>query len=189
MDTGHDDAAIERVRRELALLGRDHASAPEVPAEVTARIDAALRSGPAHGIPRPRLRRWQVAALVIGLAGAVVGVALAASMLLRTPAPSFPAGPTAQSITVSRPAFPLDSAQVLALTTTAPDFGPLSDSRGCLAALDRPLQVLGARPLDGRGVVLVVAGETADSVVALLVAPDCGAAHPGLLTDTLVRRP
>jgi hypothetical protein len=189
MDTGDDDAAIERVRRELALLGRDDASAPEVPAEVTARVGAALRSAPAHGIPRPRLRRLQVAALVLGLAGVVGGVAVGAWMLLRAPASPFPPGPTAQSITVSRTAFPLSSAEVLAQTTTAPDYGPLADSRGCLAALDRPRQVLGARPLDGRGVVLVVAGETADTVVALLVAPDCGAAHPGLLADTLVRRP
>lgn len=36
-------AALDTVRRELGRLGTDSASAPAVPAEVTARIVAALR--------------------------------------------------------------------------------------------------------------------------------------------------
>ncbi|MEW5811793.1 MAG: hypothetical protein AB1925_20340 [Actinomycetota bacterium] len=39
-----DDVAAARVRRELARLAADSASAPEVPAEVTARIVTALRN-------------------------------------------------------------------------------------------------------------------------------------------------
>ena len=40
-------AALDRVRRELADLGGDTASAPDVPAAVTARLGAALRAQPA----------------------------------------------------------------------------------------------------------------------------------------------
>lgn len=39
-------AALDRVRRAVADLGGDAASAPEVPADVTARIGATLRSQP-----------------------------------------------------------------------------------------------------------------------------------------------
>lgn len=39
-------AALDRVRRHLSALGVDSASAPDVPADVTARIGAALRSAP-----------------------------------------------------------------------------------------------------------------------------------------------
>lgn len=45
--------ALERVRRDVSALGVDSASAPEVPAHVTAAIDAAL-----HAAPRPTRRRW-----------------------------------------------------------------------------------------------------------------------------------
>jgi len=39
-------AALDRVRRHLSALGVDSASAPDVPADVTATIRAALRSAP-----------------------------------------------------------------------------------------------------------------------------------------------
>lgn len=198
MDTGTDDGAdpaLERVRRELALLGRDDASAPEVPAEVTARIGAALRAAPAHGIHRPRLGRAQRLGLVIGLAAVLVGTAIGASMLLREPASPFPAGPTAHSITVSRPAFtfPLSASEVLALLAAMPDFGQLSDGQrraSCLDAVGHPgSTVLGARPVTGDTVVLVLPGATAGTVVALQVAPDCGVGNGAVLADTVVRRP
>lgn len=44
-------AALDRVRRELAHLGGDDASATGVPAAVTAGVTAALRAAPPH--PRP----------------------------------------------------------------------------------------------------------------------------------------
>lgn len=195
MDTGTDDGAdpaTERVRRELALLGRDDASAPEVPAAVTARIGAALRAAPAHRVGRPRLGRAQRLGLVIGLAAVLAGAVVGASMLLRKPASPFPAGPTARSITVSPPAFPLRTAEVLALLTATPDFGPLSDPHRRASCLDASghagSTVLGARPVAG-GVVLVLPGVTADTVVALHAGPDCGVGDSALLADTVVRRP
>ncbi|GAB7067371.1 hypothetical protein H7J06_13730 [Mycobacterium hodleri] len=46
-------AALERARRDVSALGVDPASAPEVPAHVTASIDAALRTA-----SRSTRRRW-----------------------------------------------------------------------------------------------------------------------------------
>jgi anti-sigma-K factor RskA len=59
-------AALDRVRRELADLGTGDASAPEVPAEVTARVGTALQAAPPHRPPREPAHsvrhtpRWQV---------------------------------------------------------------------------------------------------------------------------------
>lgn len=209
MSPGADDTsdpAVERVRRELARLGHDAASAPPVPAEVTARIGAALqaaRPGPAHSVERPRLRRLHALGLIIGLAAVAVGVVVGASVLMREPASPFPAGPTAESITVSRssptfpPAFPLTKPQVLALLSVAPDFGPLSDAQRRAACLDglgyqARTQVLGARTLDVDGrpaLLLVLPGDTADTVIAFVVGPDCSATHTGLVAATVVKRP
>lgn len=200
MDTdGGADPATERVRRELALLGREGSSAPEVPAQVTARIGAALRGAPspAHSVPRPRLGRRQLLGLLIGLTAALAGAAVAVSILTHEPPSRFPAGPTAEKITVSRPAFPLTGPQITALLTTAPDYGPLSDDRArlaCLAGLGYPpaTPLLGARPVTGderAGVVLVLPGDTPQTVAALLVVANCGAGHSGLAGETVVPRP
>ncbi|MEO3759737.1 hypothetical protein ABGB19_15785 [Mycobacterium sp. B14F4] len=203
MDPGTDDGtdggadpAIERVRRELAYLGRDAASAPDVPAEVTARIGAALRTAPAHGIPRPRMRRAHLIGLLVGLLAVVVGVIVAASVLLQESSSRFPAGPTAEKITVTRPAaaFPLAEPDILALLTAQPEYGPLSDTQrraSCLQGLGYPpgTPVLGARWLAGDRVVLVLPGRSPEILAVLLVEPHCNAAHSGLTADTVVRRP
>ena len=39
-------SALDRVRRDLADLGADQGTAPDVPAEVTARVGAALQAAP-----------------------------------------------------------------------------------------------------------------------------------------------
>lgn len=203
MDT--DDGAgpaIERVRRELALLGRDEASAPELPAEVQARIGTALRSAPppAHALSRPRLGRRRLLGLLTGLTAVLLGAVVGTSMLLQQPPPSrFARGPTAHSITVPRPAaaFPLTEADLVALLSAPPEYGPLSDRDqrdACLSGLGYPpaTPVLGARALTGApttGVVLLVAGDSPTLLTALLVAPNCGAGHSGSLADTVVRRP
>lgn len=212
MDRPDDPVSPERlaeVRRELARLGTDADSAPAVPAEVSARIGAALRAAPspraggsaAHSVRRsvPRLRRLQLAGAVAGGCAALVAVGLGALVLARPPAPTRPASPTAELITVSRPprAIPLTDAQLLELLADRPDYGPLADAgrrASCLGGLGYPATaaVLGARPLDidGRpGVLLLLPGGTPATVVALVVRPDCSAANTGLLAETTVRRP
>ena len=106
----------ERVRRALAQLGTDAASAPDVPAGVTARIGAALRAAPspaAHAITRtrPRLGRIQIIGVILGVGAAAAAITLGALAILDNPPPkrTFPAGPTADKITVSVPRSPGDT--------------------------------------------------------------------------------
>jgi hypothetical protein len=197
-------AALDRLRSDLAELGADEASAPAVPAEVTARVGAALqaapphrRSGPAHSVRHTP--RWQLIALAVGLGAAVVGAVVGAVMLVRDPAPTRSAGPTAESITVTRPAteLPLSNPQIVGLLSARPDYGPLADPQrraSCLSGLGYPAvtPVLGARPVDMNGrpaVLMVLAADTPSKLLALVVEPDCNSAHSGLLANTLVTRP
>ncbi|KMO70513.1 MAG: hypothetical protein HZB45_28465 [Mycolicibacterium rufum] len=53
MDDDPDQTELDEVRRELRRFAADDAAAPEVPAEVTARVGAALRNAPS---PRRRFR-------------------------------------------------------------------------------------------------------------------------------------
>jgi hypothetical protein len=196
-------AGLDRVRRDLAHLGVDAASAPEVPAAVTARVAGALRArrpAPTHSARQaaPRLRLFGA---VAGVCAAVVAVGLGALMLVRTPAPppTRSAGITAERITVSRTPhdIPLSDPQIMGLLTRRPDFGPLTDPQrraSCLSGLGYPAatKVLGARPLEvnGRpGVLMLLPAGTPEAVVALVVAPNCSSAGTELLADTVVTRP
>lgn len=132
MDNGSEDdldpAVVERVRRDLTELGSDEASAPDVPPEVTERVLAALRAEPAHTVARAPLRRLQVIGLVVGLGAAVAAVIVGAVMVNRPEPPTFPAGPTAKTITVERStAIPLPRPQIIELLSRTPDYGPLTD--------------------------------------------------------------
>jgi anti-sigma factor RsiW len=193
-------AALDRVRRDLADLGADESSAPDVPAEVSARIGAALREqprGPAHSARYTP--RWQLIALVAGACAAIVGAVVGGLMLARDPAPSWSTGPTAESITTTRRAtkLPLSNPQIVSLLSQRPDYGPLADPAqraSCLSALgySGATAVLGARPVDMNGrpaVLIVLPADTPRTVIALVVEPDCNAAHSGLLANTLVTRP
>jgi len=193
-------AALDQVRRDLADLGTDEASAPEVPASVTERVAAALRAQ--GGVPAHSVRgtpRWQLIALVVGVGSAIVGAVVGALMLTRAPAPTWSAGPTAERITVSRPAteLPLSTPQVVGLLSQRPDYGPLGEPErraSCLSGLgySATTPVLGARPvdMDGRPAVLILLpADTPNKILALVVEQDCNAAHTGLLANTLVTRP
>lgn len=205
MDSGAgqepDPVAIDRVRRDLAELGTDAASAPEVPPAVTARVGAALRaaSQPAHAARRP-LPRLQRFGLILGVGAAVAGVVGGGVMLTRDPdAPTFPMGPTAKSITVSHagPLFPLSDPQLAALLSRSPDFGALADPQRRASCLDglgysATKPILGAQPVDMSGrpaVLMLLPGEAPETVVALVVEPGCSSAHTGLLADRLITRP
>ncbi len=191
-------ASLEQVRRDLADLGNDAASAPDVPAAVTARLGTALRDQrPAHTVRHTP--RWQLTALVAGLAAAAVGVVVGVLMLMREPASTLSGGPTAERITVSRPAteLPLSTPQIVRLLSQSPDYGPLADPErraSCLSGLgySAATTVLGARPvdMDGRPAVLILLpADTPMTVLALVVEPGCSSAHTGLLANTLVARP
>jgi hypothetical protein len=195
----HSGDAERRVRHDLARLGADAGSAPPVPDAVTARIVAALRAAPpppAHAA-RPPVR-LRVVAAIVGLGAAAVGVVLGTATVRTGSAPAPPAGPTAELITVSaRDKVPLSDRQIAGLLTRPPDYGPLDDPRrraACLGGLGYPgaTPILGARPVDvhGRpGVLLVLAGETPDALVAVVVRPNCDSAESGLLAETVVSRP
>lgn len=104
MDSGEAGLPEERVRRALRHLGTDAASARDVPAGVTARIGAALRSAPpAHAArPTPRVGRLRIIGMIIGI-GATTASIICTAMLVHSspPTPAFPAGPTAERMTVS----------------------------------------------------------------------------------------
>ena len=92
---------------------------------------------------------------------------------------------------------PLSDAEIVGLLTTPPDLGALDDARrrsSCLSGLGYPASdaVLGARRVDINGmpaVVLVLPGDTPDTVAALAVRPNCSSADTVLLADTRIRRP
>jgi hypothetical protein len=191
-------AALDQVRRDLADLGTAGSSAPDVPAEVSARIGAALRNQhhtPAHSArPTPRS---QLIALVAGVCAVVVGAVVGGLMLARDPGPTWPTGPTAETITRQADALPLSNPQIVDLLSERPVYGPLTDPEqraSCLSALgySATTAVLGARPVDMNGrpaVLIVLPADTPRAVLALVVEPDCNAAHSGLLANRLVTRP
>ena len=144
-------------------------------------------------------QQWRLAALVAGICATVAGAVVGGAMLVHAPAPALSAGPTARSITVSRPAteLPLSNPQIIGLLSTGPNYGPLADPdqrTSCLSGLgySTATTVLGAQPvdMDGRAAVLMVLpADTPRMVLALVVESDCNAAHTGLLANTLVARP
>jgi hypothetical protein len=138
-------------------------------------------------------------ALLAGACAAIIGCVLGGVVLTREPAPTRPAGPTAEKITVSRPPgdVPLSNPQIVGLLSRSPDYGPLADPArraSCLTGLgySAATAVLGAQPVDMQGrpaVLMVLAANTPRTVLVLVVEPGCNSAHTGLLANTLVTRP
>jgi hypothetical protein len=202
-DARHTMEALNRVRRDVAALGTDTASAPPVDSTTVARIAAGLRGEPsaaAHSVRRGRFPRpTRIAFAAAGLTAAAAAAWLGVSALITPPA-QLPSRPTTiEHITVSRPpqTIPLSDQQIVALLDREPDFGPLADPRrraSCLAGLGYPAntRVLGARPVDITGqpaVLLVLPGDAPEALAALAVAPTCSSANTGLSADRIVHRP
>jgi hypothetical protein len=197
--------ALNRVRREVAALGSDPTSAPDVDPAAVDRIGAALRAesaraGATHTVGRGRLpRSARLAVTVTGLAAVAVAAWLGTRALITAPAVTTSRPTTIEHITVSRPplTIPLSDQQILAVLDHPPDFGPLTEPRrraSCLSGLGYPAnaQVLGARTVDIAGhpaVLLVLPGDAPGAVKALAVAPTCSAANTGLSADRIVTRP
>jgi hypothetical protein len=200
--------ALNRVRRDIAALGTDTSSAPEVAPQVVDSVAAALRAErpersrrrAAHTVRPGRLpRSARVAVAVAGLAAAAAAVWLGTAALITAPPPT-PSRPiTAEHITVSRPpmTIPLSDQQIVALLDGQPDLGPFADPQrrtSCLAGLGYPVgaRVLAARPVEIAGrpaILLVLPGDTPGTVAALAVAPTCSSVDTGLLADRIVNRP
>lgn len=190
-------AALDRVRRDLADLGRDTSSAAPVPVEVSARLFEALRAEPSV----PWRRRWKRLGALIGAGAAVVAIVVGGVVLLR-PAGSTPSTLTSVGqITVAPPrgSIGLSESEIQGLLAQPPDLRPLTRPRltACLSKVGYPpdVEILGARPLEvaGRPGVLALVPLTApadpDTVDALVVAADCDAGHATLLARTVVQRP
>ncbi|MDT5181577.1 MAG: hypothetical protein QOJ95_5775 [Mycobacterium sp.] len=183
-------AALDRVRRELADLGADRASAPDLPAHVTARIGAALRAAPSPA-PAPRRGARRVAAAA-GVAAVVTAGAVGTIMLVRPGAGETPR--TEPAAAQPRGGLPLADDDVVVLLDRPADFGALGDPQrlaSCLSGLGYPTstRVLGARPLDvdGRpGLLLLLPGDVPRQINAVVVAPGCSAVDTGLLATRVV---
>ena len=184
-------AGLDRVRRDVAELGVDAASAPDVPAAVTARIGTALRES-----ARPPAPGWNRAAALIGLGAVALAVGIGTVVLLRDDTASGAEGSSGPAAP-SQGSVPLSDAQLLDLLAAPPDLGPLGAPRrlaSCLAGLGYPTSTppLGAEPLEvgGRaGVLLLLTGDAPRHVDAVVVAPNCSSVDTGLLARTVVNRP
>ncbi len=173
---------------------------PDDPGRAEATQGAAPpdRQPPAHA-SRPPLRLRRLAAIA-GVAAAVTGIAVGTLALLRLPGSTESAPTSLHAITVSEPpaaVLPLSAAEIIGLLDRTPDFGSLPEPHrraSCLTGLGYPgsAAVLGAEPIEIAGkpaVLLLLAGEHPDTVVALAVAPTCSSADTGVITDTTVDRP
>lgn len=155
-------------------------------------------AGAAHAA-RPATRPVRVLAALAGLAAVAVAAVWGTAALISAPAPTPSSPATAEHITVSRPAttIPLSDPQILALLGRDADYGPLADPQrraSCLSGLGYPpsVRVLAAQRVEVGGhpaVLLVLPGDTPDTMTALAVASTCSSANTGLLADRLIRRP
>lgn len=166
---------------------------PETPANRVTGLVGASRA--AHGV-RPGNGSLRLAAALAGAAAALAAAGFGTAALVGSPGPATSTLTTARHITVTTPVVPLSGPQIAALVGHPPDYGPLRDPvrrASCLTGLGYPATtaVLGARPItvEGRtGVLLVLAGDTGATLVAVAVAPGCSAADTGLLAQTTIAR-
>lgn len=188
--------ALHRVRSDVAAAGA--ARAPEAPPALVAGVAESLKAAGAAHAARPPLRPARVIAAVAGLCAVAAAGVVGTVSLLTEPGSTSTAPVTADHITVSTPVpvIPLSDAEIRDLTRRAPDFGALanpSQRASCLGGLGYPAteQVLGAQPVDVNarpGVLLVMRGESPDTLVAYAVAQHCSAADTGLLATTTIPR-
>ncbi len=193
-------AGLDRVRRGVAELGTDAASAPDIPAVVTARIGDALRAQPSAGATHPtrgssfRLRRVTAAA---GVAAAVAAAAVGTITLLRHGSTGEP--DTERPVAASRApvGLPLSDEQIIDLLNRPPDLGALADPRrraSCLGGLGLPasMSVLGARSVDVNGtteVLILLPADTPRRINAVVVAPNCSSVDTGLRASRIIDHP
>ena len=188
-----DGPAVDRVRADLGRLGDDAAAEPDVPPSVAARVVSALRNAP----PVRRTPAVRISAAV-GVAAALVAAGIGTVMLQRSGSSVPPTESSAKHLPEPAAAtVPLSGDEIVALLSRPPDLGALGDARrrsSCLSGLGYPGPdaVLGGQQVDINGapaVLLVLPGDTPDTVAALAVRPNCSSIDTGLLADTQIRRP
>jgi hypothetical protein len=196
-------AALDRVRRDLAALGADAASAPEVPPAVAARVGTALRSLPASStgpVAGRSVSGWRAATAVAGVLATLAAAGIGSAVLLRNESPGAPADdaiPSSTSAPRAPGGVPLRDDEILGLLTRPVDPGPLAAPQrlaSCLSGLGYPASAspLGARPLlvNGRpGVLLLLPGDVPRRIDAIVVAPNCSSIDTGLLASTVLNQP
>ncbi|OBK29909.1 hypothetical protein A5634_17160 [Mycobacterium asiaticum] len=154
-------------------------------------------SGAAHAA-RPPVRPVRAIAGFIGVCAVLAAMGVGTVALLDQPESTPSMGPTVDHITVSTPVpvIPLTDHEIRALLQRSPDFGALGSATqraSCLAGLGYPAAepVLGAQPVEVNarpGVLLVMRGDTPDTLLAFAVAVNCSAADTGLLATTAIPR-
>lgn len=191
--------ALDATSADLADLSA--APVPPMPAEVAARIDAALaQEQQARGgsnvvsIDAARKRRNRRAGWGAGFLAAAAAVV--AAVVIVAPDASREETP---GVAAPTPGVAVDSGQINAAIGKVEgvrDFGPLENEQrldACLEAngIDPVKQPVGITPgtIDGRDAVFVLytTGELAQFRLVAL-APDCGPANPGLLKDEVIGR-
>lgn len=200
--------ALEATTADLAQLGSQPVA--PVPADVAARIDAALAQerAAANGsnvvsLAAARRRRNRIAGWGGGFLAAAAAVVAAVLVAVpggddsTTPGVAQPA-PSDEPVSGS-PSLTLDSGGLEAAVgevNGVRDFGPLGNEArldACLQAggIDPDTKPVGIRPatIDGQEAVIVLytTGELAQFRLVAL-APDCGPDNPGLLLDETVGR-
>jgi hypothetical protein len=151
--------------------------------------------------PPARAARWSPARFgaAVGVTAALTVAGVGTVMLLRSGDSAPTTRSSAQHLTTEPPpvTVPLSAAEIVGLLTRPPDLGALGDARrrsSCVSGLGYPASdaVLGGRQVDIGGapaVVLLLPGDTPDTVAALAVRPNCSSADTGLIAETQIRRP
>jgi hypothetical protein len=135
----------------------------------------------------------------MGVTAALTVAAVGTVMLLRSGDSVPTTGSSAQHLSTEPPpvTVPLSAAEIVGLLTRPPDLGTLGDARrrlSCLSGLGYQASdaVLGGRQVDIGGapaVVLVLPGDTPDTVAAVAVHPNCSSVDSRLIAETQIRRP
>ena len=188
-----DGPAVERVRAELARLGDDAASAPDVPRPVTERVVSALRTAP----PVRRTPAVRISAAV-GVAAALLAAGIGTVTLQRSGSSVPPTESSAKHLPEPargdgaafrrrdrRAAEPSSRPRCTQRSAAA----VVVSERAGLSGAGRRARRPASRYQRCAGGLLVLPGDTPDTVAALAVRPNCSSVDTGLLADTQIRRP
>ncbi|AEF43005.1 hypothetical protein [Hoyosella subflava] len=188
-------SALRTVRSELSQLRNPTGACEDIPADISARLTAAIErataeSSPENVAPLLRTRRWTrpVVAVLAGTAAAGIAVFAGAAVLDAPPSesPAFSAQPSHQGTDAA-------STGPLSAIGSRAETGLLSGSAlaACLGehgfSGDTPLLGSSVEIVSGEQAVRLLLPETHSArVIALTVRPSCGAGNPALISRTVL---